>query len=118
MRFLNPSKAARRLGVSVKALRIYEQRGLMTPTRTEAGWRSYGPTEMQRGGEVVALRALGLSLAQVASVLKGEAEGLSRPWPYISPCWKAMRVGWQTPLNVFVIYEPVWTKVRGQPLQS
>lgn len=76
MRFLSPSQAASRLGVSVKALRIYEQRGLMSPTRTEVGWRSYGPAEMQRAGEIVALRALGLSLAQVASVLKGEAEGL------------------------------------------
>jgi DNA-binding transcriptional MerR regulator len=76
MRFLSPSKAARRLGVSVKALRIYEQRGLVTPARTEAGWRSYGPAEVQRAGEIVALRALGLSLAQVASVLKGEADGL------------------------------------------
>ncbi len=76
MQFLSPSKAAKRLGISAKALRIYEQRGLMTPTRTEAGWRSYGPAEMQRAGEIVALRALGLSLAQVASVLKGEAEGL------------------------------------------
>ena len=75
-RFLSPSEAARRLGISVKALRIYEQRGLMTPTRTEAGWRSYGPVEMQRAGEIVALRALGLSLAQVASVLEGESEGL------------------------------------------
>ncbi len=75
-RFLSPSEAARRLGISAKALRIYEQRGLMTPRRTEAGWRSYGPVEMQCAGEIVALRALGLSLAQVASVLEGEAEGL------------------------------------------
>ena len=74
--FLSPSEAARRLGVSVKALRIYEQRRLMTSKRTEAGWRSYGPAEMQRADEILALRALGLSLAQVASVLKGEAEGL------------------------------------------
>lgn len=76
MRFLSPSEAARRLDISAKALRIYEQRGLIAPTRTEAGWRSYGPEEMQRAGEIVALRALGLSLAQVAGVLKGEAEGL------------------------------------------
>ncbi|PIF28645.1 MerR family transcriptional regulator [Acidovorax sp. 56] len=75
-RFLSPSEAARRLGISAKALRIYEQRGLMTPRRTEAGWRSYGPVEMQCASEIVALRALGLSLAQVASVLEGEAEGL------------------------------------------
>ncbi|BEP64867.1 hypothetical protein GmRootV213_54210 (plasmid) [Variovorax sp. V213] len=74
--FLNPSEAAKRLGVSTKALRLYEQRGLLTPTRNAIGWRSYGPQEMARGAEIVALRELGLSLAQVACVLEGDAEGL------------------------------------------
>jgi DNA-binding transcriptional MerR regulator len=73
---LNPSEAARRLGVSAKALRLYEQRGLVAPIRTAAGWRAYGPEEMARAAEVVALRALGLSLAQVARVLSGDAQGL------------------------------------------
>ncbi|MGJ7512520.1 MerR family transcriptional regulator [Variovorax sp. GT1P44] len=76
IRFLSPAEAASRLGVSAKALRIYEQRGLVAPARNAAEWRSYGPDEMQRGGEIVTLRALGLSLAQVAGVLKGESEGL------------------------------------------
>jgi len=76
VRFLSPAEAADRLGVSAKALRIYEQRGLVTPARNPAGWRSYGPDAMQRGGDIVALRALGLSLAQVAGVLKGESDGL------------------------------------------
>lgn len=76
VRFLNPAEAARRLGVSAKALRLYEQRGLLTPARTEAGWRSYGPDEMARGAEIAALRTLGLSLAQVARVLQGDAAGL------------------------------------------
>jgi DNA-binding transcriptional MerR regulator len=75
-RFLSPSEAARRLGVSAKALRLYEQRGLVTPARNPVGWRSYGPAEMARGAEIVALRALGLSLAQVVRVLQGDAEGL------------------------------------------
>jgi DNA-binding transcriptional MerR regulator len=75
--FLNPSEAARRLGVSAKALRLYEQRGLIRPVRTEAGWRTYGPTEMARAAEIAALRQLGLSLAQIARVLKGEPEGLA-----------------------------------------
>ncbi|SFP93070.1 MerR family transcriptional regulator [Variovorax sp. 770b2] len=75
-RFLNPAEAARRLGVSAKALRLYEQRGLVHPARNAAGWRSYGPGEMTRGAEIVALRALGLSLAQVARVLQGDAETL------------------------------------------
>jgi DNA-binding transcriptional MerR regulator len=74
--YLNPSEAAKRLGVSAKALRLYEQRGLVTPVRTAAGWRAYGPDEMARAGEIAALRALGLSLAQVARVLSGDAAGL------------------------------------------
>ena len=51
-RFLNPSEAARRLGVSAKALRLYEQRGLLVPARTAAGWRSYGPAEMARAARL------------------------------------------------------------------
>ena len=74
--FLSPSEAARRLGVSAKALRLYEQRGLVAPARTAAGWRAYGPAEMARAAEVAALRKLGLSLAQVARVLAGDAQGL------------------------------------------
>ncbi|OFW97837.1 MAG: MerR family transcriptional regulator [Alphaproteobacteria bacterium RIFCSPHIGHO2_12_FULL_66_14] len=74
--FLNASEAAKRLGVSTKALRLYEQRGLVSPVRTAAGWRAYGPGEMVRAAEIVALRALGLSLAQVARVLSGDAEDL------------------------------------------
>jgi DNA-binding transcriptional MerR regulator len=74
--FLNPAEAARRLGVSVKALRLYEQRGLIAPARTAAGWRAYGPDEMARVAEIAALRELGLSLSQVARVLEGNSESL------------------------------------------
>jgi DNA-binding transcriptional MerR regulator len=65
-----------RLGVSTKALRLYEQRGLLVPLRTEAGWRTYGPDEMAQAAEIVALRTLGLSLVQVARVLKGDPQFL------------------------------------------
>jgi len=75
-RYLNSSEAANRLGVSAKALRLYEQRGLVTPVRTAAGWRAYGPEEMSRAAEIAALRALGFSLAQVARVLEGDQHGL------------------------------------------
>jgi len=74
--FLNASQAARRLGVSAKALRLYEQRGLVAPVRSAAGWRAYGPDQMSRAREVAALRALGFSLAQVARVLEGDCCGL------------------------------------------
>jgi DNA-binding transcriptional MerR regulator len=74
--FLTASEAARRLGISAKALRLYEQRGLLAPIRTDAGWRAYGPNDLERASEIVALRALGFSLAQVARVLTGDARGL------------------------------------------
>jgi DNA-binding transcriptional MerR regulator len=74
--FLNPAEAARQLGVSAKALRLYEQRGLIAPLRTAVGWRAYGPDEMSRAAEIVALRALGLSLARVARVLDGDRQDL------------------------------------------
>lgn len=75
--FLSPSEAARRLGVSSKALRLYEQRGLIAPIRSEAGWRAYGPVEMERAGEIVALRRLGLSVSQVGRVLHADPQALA-----------------------------------------
>jgi DNA-binding transcriptional MerR regulator len=77
-RFLSPSEAARQLGVSAKALRLYEHRGLITPVRTMAGWRAYGPAEMTRARQIVELRTLGLSIGEVARVFKGDAQSLER----------------------------------------
>lgn len=74
--FLSPADAARRLGVSAKALRLYEQHGLLLPGRTASGWRAYGPDEMARAADIVALRQLGLSLAQVSRVLDGDSADL------------------------------------------
>lgn len=74
--FIGPAEAASRLGISPKALRLYEQRGLVKPVRSEAGWRAYGPAEMVRLGEIVALRSLGLSLTQIQRLLRGDGAGL------------------------------------------
>jgi DNA-binding transcriptional MerR regulator len=75
-KFLSPSQAAGQLGVSTKALRLYEQNGLLEPIRTAAGWRTYGPSEMERAAEIATLRALGFSLAQIGRVQRGDSEGL------------------------------------------
>ena len=77
MPYLKPADAARRLGVSSKALRLYEARGLVAPGRTASGWRSYGPDDMARAAEIVALRALGLSLVEIGRVLAGDASDLA-----------------------------------------
>ncbi|WLB79190.1 MerR family transcriptional regulator [Bradyrhizobium elkanii] len=59
-------------------MRLYEERGLIAPGRTPAGWRAYGPAEMARGAEIVELRALGLSVGEVARILNGDAVVLGR----------------------------------------
>ena len=73
---LTSSQAAARLSVSAKALRLWEDSGLVTPERTAAGWRAYSATDMARATEVAAMRSLGLSLAQTAKVLRGDAGDL------------------------------------------
>ena len=69
VRFLNAGEAARRLGVSTKPLRIYEEHGLVVPERNRAGWRIYGSVHMEQAAEVVSLRKLGLGLAEIATLL-------------------------------------------------
>ena len=73
---LTAAEAARELGVSAKALRLYEQNGLLTPLRTAAGWRIYGPSELARAREVAALRRLGMGLAQIKAVLSADGDNL------------------------------------------
>jgi DNA-binding transcriptional MerR regulator len=68
---LSPSAAAAQLGVSAKALRHYEQRGLIVPARSRAGWRAYSPADIVRAARIIALRRLGLTLRQVKQALGG-----------------------------------------------
>ncbi|HET7084378.1 MAG TPA: MerR family transcriptional regulator [Rhizomicrobium sp.] len=72
---LSPTETAGRFGVSIKALRLYELRGLLTPLRSEAGWRTYGPDQITRLHQILVLKRLGLSLARIAQVLNA-AESL------------------------------------------
>ena len=74
---LSPTEAAIRLGVTVKALRLYEARGLVKPQRTSNGWRVYGPVAMARLHQVLALKRLGLPLQRIALVLVGDRLGLA-----------------------------------------
>ena len=76
-RHLSPAEAARRLGVTVKALRLYENRGLVAPLRSHADWRVYGPEQMARLHQVLALKRLGLSLARIVELLSGKATTLA-----------------------------------------
>ena len=73
---LTPAETARRFGVTIKALRVYESHGLLTPLRKGAGstraqWRTYGPQQLARLHQILALKRMGLSLARIGEILAG-----------------------------------------------
>jgi MerR family transcriptional regulator, thiopeptide resistance regulator len=74
---LSPAETAKRFGISIKALRLYEKHGLLKPLRTANGstgaaWRVYGSDQVARLHQILALKRLGLSLGQIGELLVGE----------------------------------------------
>jgi DNA-binding transcriptional MerR regulator len=72
------AETARRLGVSVRALRVYERHGIVRPNRTAVGWRVYGADEISRLHQVIALKRVGLKLAQIAKLVRGNTVPLDQ----------------------------------------
>ena len=68
------SVAAELTGVNPQMLRVYENRGLLDPQRTEGGTRRYSGRDIDRIRQITALLASGLNLAGVEQVLALEAE--------------------------------------------
>ena len=66
---LGPNAVARCKGISIKALRHYEKIGLLQPRRTTRGWRLYDREDLTRVDEILAFRAMGFELAQIADLL-------------------------------------------------
>lgn len=65
--------AAARLGVSERALRYYQQLGLIDPCTTRGGLRRYGADDLARVARIRELQTLlGLNLDEIAIVLRSE----------------------------------------------
>lgn len=65
---LDIREVARRTGLTSRALRFYEARGLLSPLRTYSGRRLYGAGELERIQQILALKRAGLSLAQIGKL--------------------------------------------------
>jgi DNA-binding transcriptional MerR regulator len=76
--WLSAAECASRTGLTVRALRLYERHGLITPRRTEKNWRLYGIRDVERLNEIIILKGFGLSLAQIAKLLRGQEADLNR----------------------------------------
>jgi MerR family transcriptional regulator, thiopeptide resistance regulator len=59
-------------GVTVKALHHYDRLGLLKPARTRNGYRLYSIAHLARLEQVIALKALGIPLKQMRSILDRE----------------------------------------------
>ena len=61
---------AAQAGLSASAVRYYERLGLLSaPTRPDGGQRRYDPTAVARLRKIEQLKALGLSLDEIAGVI-------------------------------------------------
>jgi DNA-binding transcriptional MerR regulator len=75
---MGAAECARRTGLTVRALRVYERRRLIEPRRTGKGWRCYGPQELRRLSVISTLRAFGMTLAQIGPLLATNPPPLAR----------------------------------------
>jgi DNA-binding transcriptional MerR regulator len=63
--WLSAAECASRTGLTVRALRVYEECGLIAPGRSPGGWRQYGPHDLVKLNTIATLKTAGLSLDQI-----------------------------------------------------
>lgn len=70
---------ARRTGKTVRALHLYEEMGLLTPSRSDGGFRLYGEGELKRVSWIGTLQDMGFKLAQIRDLLDTVHRSRSAP---------------------------------------
>ncbi|WP_067432028.1 MerR family transcriptional regulator [Nocardioides jensenii] len=71
---------ARETGLTPKALRLYDDLGLLRPAEVDphSGYRKYAASQLQRARLVATLRILGMPLARIRQVVDGSNAGAAR----------------------------------------
>lgn len=72
---------ARRTGISQRALRYYEEQGLLRPLRRPSGYREYRETDLRTVRNIRTLLAAGLNTTTIAGVLPCLVEDEEEPVP-------------------------------------
>ncbi|HEY6492204.1 MAG TPA: MerR family transcriptional regulator [Trebonia sp.] len=77
VKLLTIGEFARASRLSPKALRLYDDLGLLRPFRVDqwSGYRYYAPSQLERARLVAWLRRLGMPLAQIAAVVQAPPAG-------------------------------------------
>jgi len=89
---LTVGEVAQRAGISVPALRYYEQLGLVTSRRTTGNQRRYERSVLRRLAVVAAGRRVGLPLADIGATLAtlpADHAPSQADWTALSTRWRA-----------------------------
>ncbi len=84
---------ARRAGVATSALRFYEERGLITSERNEAGHRRYHADVIRRVSFILVAQRVGLSLGEIRDALASLPDGRTPTrddWADLAATWRPM----------------------------
>ncbi|BBX96871.1 hypothetical protein MLAC_21650 [Mycobacterium lacus] len=68
------SVASELSGIGPQTLRLYERRGLLTPSRTDGGTRRYSDEDLERLKRITELVDQGVNLVGIAQILDLEAK--------------------------------------------
>jgi MerR family redox-sensitive transcriptional activator SoxR len=85
-------EVSRRSGVAPSTLRFYEDRGLVSPTRTAGNQRRYHRDVLRRLAFIRVAQRVGLSLDDIADALASLPDGRTptiRDWERLSRRWRA-----------------------------
>ena len=88
---LTIGEVAVRAAVSVPTVRFYEQRGLLTSTRTQGNQRRYRRHVLRRLAFIAAAQRVGLTLDEVGRSLDGlppDRAPTRRDWTRLSASWR------------------------------
>src|SRR5436853_7178762 len=84
---------AARAGVNVSALRFYEDRGLISSTRSSGGQRRYHRSVLRRVAFIQAAQRVGLSLEEIGralDTLPADVGPTARDWKQLSADWRPL----------------------------
>lgn len=68
---LDITEVSRMTGLTARALRFYEARGLLRPVRDSSGRRQYGTAQLETLHRIMAMKRAGLTLSQIQSMSAG-----------------------------------------------
>lgn len=60
---------SKRLGISQRTIRYYEELGLLKPSRSSGGFRKYDESQVERLRTILLLKELGMSLDEIVSLI-------------------------------------------------